>query len=324
MVAASLRDAARAGVGGALRAPLRSSDRPVGVAILYHGVGGPAREPGQELVPSVPLHHFVDQVRHLRRRHRVVAASELQAAAARRRRGQRLPVAITFDDDDAGYVQHVLPVLDRAGVRATFFLNGASLERPRWFWWERLQAAWDRNLVDDALLARLPVAVPSGASTLRAVGDAISTLRPGEVAKVQDVLADRLGEDPPTGRMGPDHVRRLVDAGHEIGFHTLEHPFLPMLDDAELDRSLTEGREALEALAGAPLTTFAYPSGGTDARVLKAARRAGYRAAFTTRKARVTPAGDPLGLGRIVPQPGGAAPLSLELARTLAGRPRLS
>jgi len=207
------------------------------VAILYHGVGGPAREPGQELVPSVALDNFADQVRHLRRRYRVIAASELQTAAARRRRGQRLPVAITFDDDDAGYVSCALEVLDGAGVRATFFLNGASLDSPRWFWWEYLQAAWDRGLVDDALLARLPAARPGGGRSLRAIGDAISKLPPNEIARAQDALADRLGEDPPTARMGPDDVRRLVAAGHEIGFHTREHPFLPVLDDAELERS---------------------------------------------------------------------------------------
>ena len=322
MISGAPRDLARVALGGVVNGVLRSSDRQVGVAILYHGVGGPARAAGEELVPSVALDHFADQVSHLRRHYEVVVASELQAATERRHRGQRLPVAITFDDDDPGYVEHALPVLDGAGVRATFFLNGASLERPRWFWWERLQAAWDRDLVDDDLLARLPAHASDGERSLRAIGDAISTLPPGEVARVQAALADRLGEDPPTARMGAEHVRRLADAGHEIGFHTREHPFLPVLEDDELERSLSEGREALEALTGAALTAFAYPSGGADARIVEAARQAGYRAAFTTRKAPVTPRSDPLALGRIVPQPGGAAPLSLEVGRTLAGRPR--
>ncbi|MGI8594277.1 MAG: polysaccharide deacetylase family protein [Solirubrobacteraceae bacterium] len=328
MVTGRPRDVARAVVGAALRVALRCSDRKVGVALLYHGVGGPARPEKSILVPSVPFEDFAAHVRHLCRRYRLVAASELQAAAAERRRGQRLPVAITFDDDDAGYVGSVLPVLTREAARAAFLLNGASLDRPRWFWWERLQAAWDRGLVDEDLIARLPL--PAGPSpltsdwALRALGEGLYALPPSAIARVQAVLADRLGEDPPTARMGSEQVRRLVDAGHEIGFHTREHPFLPVLDDAELARSLSEGREALERLAGAPLTTFAYPSGGSDARFVEAVRRAGYPAAFTTRKAPVTPGSDPLALGRIVPQPGAAAALSLELGRTLVGRPRPS
>jgi peptidoglycan/xylan/chitin deacetylase (PgdA/CDA1 family) len=32
-----------------------------------------------------------------------------------------------------------MPVLERHVAPATFFLNGASLERPFAFWWERLQ-----------------------------------------------------------------------------------------------------------------------------------------------------------------------------------------
>jgi len=220
----------------------------------------------------------------------------------------------------------VLPVLTREAARATFFVNGASLERPRWFWWELLQAAWDRGLVDEALIAELPLAAgPSPLASdrpLKALGVALYVLPPSAIARVQAVLVDRLQGDLPSERMGAEHVRRLAAAGQEIGFHTLDHPFLPGLGDSEVDRALTEGREALEAIVGAPLAVFAYPSGGSEPRLVEAARRMGYSAAFTTRKSPVTPADDPLALGRTVPQPGGAAKLSVEVVRTLLGRPR--
>lgn len=77
-------------------------------------------------------------------------------------------------------------------------------------------------------------------------------------------------------------IRELVRAGMTIGFHTLRHPLLPLLADAELDRALTEGRDALASAAGTVIEFLAYPYGQADARVAEAARRAGYTAAFAT------------------------------------------
>ncbi|CAN5562841.1 hypothetical protein BH20ACT18_BH20ACT18_11710 [soil metagenome] len=201
------------------------------------------------------------------------------------------------------------------------------MDRPRWFWWELLQAAWDRGLVDEALIAELPLAAgPSPLISdrpLKALGVALYALPPSAIARVQAVLADRLQGDLPSERMEADHVRRLAAAGQEIGFYTLQHPFLPALDDSEVERALIEGCEALEAIVGAPLAVFAYPSGGSAPRLVEASRRLGYSAAFTTRKAPVTPADDSLALGRTVPQPGGAAELSVEASgRFSAGRGR--
>jgi hypothetical protein len=82
--------------------------------------------------------------------------------------------------------------------------------------------------------------------------------------------------------MHPDDIRALGRAGMTIGFHTLRHFALPLLDDAELDRAMIEGREELASLVGSAVDLLAYPYGSVDARVARAAERAGYAAAFTT------------------------------------------
>ena len=80
-----------------------------------------------------------------------MAAADILGAIRSRRRGERFPVAITFDDDLPEHVHEALPALRAAGVKATFFLNGASLDAPHAFWWEDLQRA-----VDGRLIAELP------------------------------------------------------------------------------------------------------------------------------------------------------------------------
>lgn len=72
----------------------------------------------------------------------------------------------------------------------------------------------------------------------------------------------------------------LSDAGWEIGSHTVTHPKLPELNDADLLRELEESRETIRERLGR-CETVAYPYGLADARVSEAARRAGYLAGCT-------------------------------------------
>lgn len=92
--------------------------------------------------------------------------------------------------------------------------------------------------------------------------------------------------------MSADRLKKWLDAGHEIGSHTLTHPILTHIDDAQLVRELAQSREGFEALLGQPCISVAYPNGDVDARVAKAAAEAGYRLGFTT-KSGTNPAGTP-------------------------------
>jgi peptidoglycan/xylan/chitin deacetylase (PgdA/CDA1 family) len=72
----------------------------------------------------------------------------------------------------------------------------------------------------------------------------------------------------------------LAERGVEIGSHTLTHPHLRELGDAELQHELRSSRERLEAQLGHQCRFLAYPYGEHDTRVRAAARAAGYAAAF--------------------------------------------
>ena len=270
---------------------LRRSRLRAGVALVYHRIGTPASRPKRSFDPRLDPALFRAQLAYLASHHRLVTGSELPEAAATRGRGEPFPVAVTFDDDLTSHVTDALPALRDAAAPATFFLNASSLERPHSFWWQRLQRAVEAG-------ADWPPPA-AGARSVRAAGQRVEALDPA----ARDDLAERLlataGSDPDDAGLRADGVRRLADAGFEIGFHTRGHYRLTGLDDDELRRELTDGRAELEALAGAPLDTIAYPHGRADARVAAAARDAGYRAGFTTAASAITPASDPLLLGRV-------------------------
>jgi peptidoglycan/xylan/chitin deacetylase (PgdA/CDA1 family) len=74
-------------------------------------------------------------------------------------------------------------------------------------------------------------------------------------------------------------LKELQDGGWEIGSHTVSHPRLTTLADRELADELTRSRQAVEDALHTPCTSLAYPYGDVDARVVEAARAAGYTAA---------------------------------------------
>ncbi len=73
----------------------------------------------------------------------------------------------------------------------------------------------------------------------------------------------------------PDLVRAVVDAGHEVGLHGLDHRRLTTLDRADVRRSLTVSKARLAAVAGVEVRWFRPPFGSQSVGTYVAARRAG-------------------------------------------------
>jgi len=69
--------------------------------------------------------------------------------------------------------------------------------------------------------------------------------------------------------MSPSQVKELHDVYKaEVGSHTMTHPYLTKVDDATLDYELSQSKENLEKLIGEEVTSFAYPYGDFDSRVI--------------------------------------------------------
>jgi peptidoglycan/xylan/chitin deacetylase (PgdA/CDA1 family) len=300
---------------------LRLSSHRVGAAFVYHRIGDPPGDPARELVPALGADRFGRQVRYLRRRYELVTASDLGPAIRSRRRGERIPIAVTFDDDLTEHVSTVLPLLQGLDVPATFFLCGASLDGPSSFWWERLDAVAREGTLAEALPASLAVEHPE--ANIHETALRIQRLPREE----RELVAERLGQS-----LGPlfranglrrNDVQRLAAGGFEIGFHTLRHDELPPLDDDNLQASLTDGSEPLQGIAGRPLTAIAYPHGEADERVARLARAGGYDAGFTTDEQAISPRTDPMLMGRIAPSFGSMADFAWSLVRALAAAARV-
>jgi peptidoglycan/xylan/chitin deacetylase (PgdA/CDA1 family) len=140
---------------------------------------------------------------------------------------------------------------------------------------------------------------------------ALPVLREAGVPAILFLVSDWL-DAPPASPPGPYVDRGLVaawlDAGMEIGSHSLSHSSLAGLDDAAAGRELAASRAALAAVAGRPIRHFACPWGvavrdyrpGRDPALAVAS---GYASFFTTRRGVATGRQDLPALPRHVLEP---------------------
>jgi peptidoglycan/xylan/chitin deacetylase (PgdA/CDA1 family) len=102
----------------------------------------------------------------------------------------------------------------------------------------------------------------------------------GRPLAVPELASDAAAHPELLATMDWDELREVAGRGVEIGGHTVSHPHLTELTDAELDRELGESKQRIEDELGRPARLLAYPYGEHDARVHDAVRRAGFAAAF--------------------------------------------
>ena len=233
------------------------------------------------------------QMRFLRSEFHVMALSELLTRADESRPLPPRAVAITFDDGFSDNYHVALEVLERHGLPATLFVSTEWVDRQAPIWFELCSYACMTlpvgAIVTDLIGQPLPMA-DDIASRRRSTRLLLSRLKrvPNDVRlELVDEIRRRLDTERFEmlwrGESAPliwDEVRAMRRRGVEIGSHAVSHPILSQLSDAELDREVTHSRERLQIELGEPIDLIAYPVGGHhayDARVVRAARRAGYR-----------------------------------------------
>jgi peptidoglycan/xylan/chitin deacetylase (PgdA/CDA1 family) len=122
------------------------------------------------------------------------------------------------------------------------------------------------------------------------------------------LVADRLGQynewetllgEVREPLMDAAQVKEWLAAGHEIGAHTLTHPFLTRVSFREAREEVFSGKKKLEDLFGVPVQHFCYPYGDWNEPIRDLVREAGYLTACTTNFGLNTTATPPLELKRL-------------------------
>jgi peptidoglycan/xylan/chitin deacetylase (PgdA/CDA1 family) len=298
---ASARTGQRA-ASSARRGPARGR----GVVLMYHRIADVAdNRRGLAVSPR----HFGEQMAVLSQWATPVPLTEL--AARRRPSGDRVQVAVTFDDGYADNFVCARPVLERYGVPATFFIVSGLVGSGQAYWWDVLEHAvsgaaplpprFDLEIAGRA--CDWSITPRPWTSTFRGLPEAGTELSASELsdAVLHLLLPLSLAEKEAAARrvaawsgrvfeprpedlpMTPAEVATLAHSPlFTIGAHTVSHPMLARLSAEAQAEEIRGSRVALEALTGAGVTTLAYPHGDCSAVTIAAAKGAGIAIACTT------------------------------------------
>jgi len=107
---------------------------------------------------------------------------------------------------------------------------------------------------------------------------------------IQFIVADRIGQVDEWNRADGEVLAPLMDAaqikdwlaaGHQIGSHTLTHPFLTRIPPAQAREEIMAGKKKLEDLFGVEVRHFCYPYGDWNEGVRDMVSETGYLTACT-------------------------------------------
>ena len=174
---------------------------------------------------------------------------------------------ITFDDGYADNHDVAMPILQRHGLSATFFIATGFLDGGR---------MWNDTIIESVRSCKVPIldlssldlgrhVVASIDEKKAAINSLISQIKyrtfEGRIT-VTEQLASLAGVHLPQDLMMTSHkVKAMRHAGMQIGAHTVSHPILARLTDEQARQEISDSKNCLEQLLGERVGLFAYPNG---------------------------------------------------------------
>ena len=289
-----------------------------GVLILnYHDI---AADGDPTCWLRVPQAEFDRQLSLLERVGEFVTPDALAAAAQDGRhsaREGRLRLLLTFDD---GYVNNrylALPVLEKHGAPALFFVSTFHAATGEPFWFDRVVACVQADRRETLDLREFGLGWYGFATAddrhrwedVERVLVAIKTLGNADDPRVDAILRRCEELSGPAARkyltgcrpLGRDDLRAMRASGLcSFGSHGHRHEILTYLDDVALAANLAASRAYLEDALGEPTRDIAYPNGNLDGRVVRAVQEAGFKRGYTTVRGVARSGHDPLRLPRVL------------------------
>ncbi|MBI3417823.1 MAG: polysaccharide deacetylase family protein [Verrucomicrobia bacterium] len=120
---------------------------------------------------------------------------------------------------------------------------------------------------------------------------AVEPMRQCGFRSIEFLVAARLGQLNDWEMRQGEVAERLMDAAqirdwlaadHEIGAHSMTHPFLTQIPLAQAREEISASKKKLEDLFDVPIRHFCYPYGDCSDAISELAREAGYETACTT------------------------------------------
>jgi len=184
--------------------------------------------------------------------------------------GKKPPMILTFDDGLLNNKLYAAPILEKYGLKATFFVCSDLMDGNSMLWNHELRCRLQLITQEEIIVAT------NGECTsisYPAIFEYVEKVKRWPQERVQGLLS-LLRTDSPfpeyTESMMRDYLLMSTQDMHElpdcieIGSHTRNHPLLDVLDEAEIDDQVVASKQKLAQVTGKTIDTFCYPNGATN------------------------------------------------------------
>ena len=287
---------------------------PAAAILAYHSVVEEPAKTDYILGSSRARVHFERHIETLARKFSPVTLGDVAEFARSVRKLPPRAVAVTFDDGFADNYEVALPILNRYGVPATFYIMVDAVENGTLPWYCRIRFAFNTTRKSEWTYAETGRTYTLGSQAERQAAMPVAWDRGAALAGAEqrafvDSVERDLEIDPAHARadhgmmMDWDQVRALKKAGHTIGGHTLSHPNVAQVSVEAARAEIAGCKRRLEEKLGDPVEHFSYPHPALNphwsAETLAITREAGFKSAVLTTYGAVRAGDDPLGMKRM-------------------------
>lgn len=265
-------------------------DRPVAL-LTYHTLG--ADDEDFDAWTVLRRGDFERQVAMLRREFDIVDIDHALSQPP----GPRPRAVLTFDDGHRGWLEHLLPLVEREALPVTLYVATGHVQGGGSYWFDAvvnaLQSTRPLTLdASDAGLGRITLNATRGEENwlrLSALLEAMKAMEPAaREALAERIVADAGGAPRPRfARLAPlsiDELRQVAASRWvTLGSHSHGHELLDRIPLAAALDSIERSMALLRDWTGRSIEHFAYPNGNHDQALVEALPALALKSAVTTR-----------------------------------------
>lgn len=236
--------------------------------LMYHRFSDP---PVKDWASPI---RFEEQVKQIRKHYRPFSLVGLIQYAERYGRMPEHAVVITVDDGYRDFYDYAFPILRKHGVPATLFVTTGFVSGRLWLWPDKVTWLLKNacEVIDDAQFGTATFRAAQSCEDLSLthwqplITHGLSIPDDEKqvfITDLADVLGLKLPEKAPEefAPIAWEQLRELEAAGIEVGGHTVTHPTLGQVTEAQARNEIYGCRDELIEHLGDKPRTFCYPNG---------------------------------------------------------------
>ncbi|CAN5779084.1 polysaccharide deacetylase family protein [soil metagenome] len=257
---------------------------------LFHRVS-PERD---ELWDPMDVALFEKCIHYISRHYEVITIEQLPALKDEFRKHRY--ATISFDDGYKDNLQYALPVLNKYGIKASFYVATDCIDKNTPTWTHSVEYLFqhtqkkcpelDFDFISNAFIVKELNSKSERIEFARRLIPYLKTINNHQRLMIIDRVIERFSDVTiPEFMMSWADLKQLSLEGHYIGSHSVSHPMLDKIpDENEILAELLNSGNAIKKNIGYFPTTIAYPIGSYNADIIRLCKACGYKIGLATKQ----------------------------------------